>query len=38
MRAFTRTDVHTDIQYEDTNRFAHLFITYTPVGLHTNTC
>ena len=36
MRAFTPTDTQTDIPSRLEQAFAHVFITYTPVGLHTN--
>ena len=37
MRAFTCTDIHTGILRRLEQTFAHVFITYMPVGPYTNT-
>ena len=37
MRAFTPTNAQTDVLWRLEQTFAYVFITYTPVGLHTNT-
>ena len=34
---FIPTDAQTDIQGRFEQTFTHVFITYTPIGLHTNT-
>ena len=38
MPAFTHTNVHTGILRRLEQTFAHVFITYTPVSIHINTC